>query len=274
MAAMIMGSVGRGGVNQSADARTVQTLLNNNRSLPLQKLTVDGAVGPKTIAAIEEFQRRVVKMHLPDGRVDPGGKTLKALDSSSGVVPYIPPAAPVGLISVRFSHGNKQPTGVTGLPGASNSTTLTRYESAVAITGGVTGNFRGSIYPDNMNIKGRINDGNYDIYLGFHKPGVPKSTDLVVRTNGFRAVLIVNANNSVPVTSNLSSKTTSSAIHIHNGYNTWVAGTPMSEGCLILHPADWSGFLTLFLNKFPDIADWTSGGERLGKKIGSVAVGV
>ncbi len=273
MAATIMGSVGRGGVNQLQDVRTVQTLLNNHRSLPLQKLVVDGLNGPNTMAAIEEFQRRVVKMALPDGRVDPNGKTLRALDSSPGATPFVPPAAPVGLISVTFSHGNKQPTGVTGLPGASNTTTSSRYESSVSVTGGVTGTLRGSIYPDNMDIKGRIKDGNYDIYLGFHKPGVPKSTDLVVRTNGFRAVLIVNANNSVPVISNVATKTTSTAIHIHNGYNGWVAGTPMSEGCLILHPADWSGFLTLFLNKFPNIADWTSGGERLGKKIGSLTVG-
>ena len=53
-------------------------------------------------------------------------------------------------------------------------------------------------------------------------------------------MLIVNENNSVPVIINEPTKTTSSAIHIHNGYNTWVAGTPMSEGCLILHPSDWT----------------------------------
>ncbi len=34
------------------------------------------------MAAIEEFQRRVVKMAVPDGRVDPGGKTIRALDST------------------------------------------------------------------------------------------------------------------------------------------------------------------------------------------------
>jgi hypothetical protein len=270
MAANLMGPVGRGGTNQPLDVRTVQTLLNNHRLPPLQKITVDGIIGPNTIAAIEEFQRRVVKMLLPDGRVDPGGKTLKALDSGAVATP----SPTVGLISVKFSHGNKQPTGVTGLPGASTMTTSTRYESTVAVSGGLTGNFRGSIYPDNMNVKGRLNDGTYDIYLGFHKPGVPQSSDLVVRTNGFRAVLVVNANNSVPVTSNLASKTTSTAIHIHNGYNSWVASTPMSEGCLILHPSDWPAFIKLFLDKFPNIQDWKSSGDRLGKKIGSVTVGV
>ena len=174
---------------------------------------------------------------------------------------------------MTFRHGSITPTGVTGLPGATDKTTATRYESKVTVSGGVTGSFKGSIYPDNMNVKGRIQDGSYDIYLGFHKPGTPKAEDLVVRTNGFRAVLIVNANNSVPVISNLATKTTSSAIHIHNGYNTWVASTPMSEGCLILHPADWSAFIKLFLTAYPNIADWTSAGERLGKKIGTVNVG-
>jgi hypothetical protein len=76
----------------------------------------------------------------------------------------------------------------------------------------------------------------------------------------------------VPVTSNLSAKTTSSYIHIHNGYFTWNAANPMSEGCLILHPSDWSAFITLFLNNFPSLADWTAKGGRLGKRIGTVTV--
>jgi hypothetical protein len=46
----------------------------------------------------------------------------------------------------------------------------------------------------------------------------------------------------------------------------------MSEGCLILHPSDWSAFITLFLNNFPSLADWTAKGRRLGKRIGTVTV--
>ena len=123
-----------------------------------------------------------------------------------------------------------------------------------------------------MNVKGRIKDGTYDIYLGFHHAGTPTEKDLVVRTNQFRAVLIVNANNSVPVISNSPTKVTASGIHIHNGYNHWVASTPMSEGCLILAPNDWAGFITLFLKGYPSLADWTAGGGRLGKKIGTLKV--
>jgi hypothetical protein len=173
---------------------------------------------------------------------------------------------------VTFRHQYKQPTGVTGLPGAEITTTATRYESLVTVSGGLSGAFKASIYPDNMDIKGRIKDGTYDIYLGFHKPGTPKQEDLVVRINNFRAVLVVNANGSVPVISNNPGKITSAGIHIHNGYNHWTAAVPMSEGCLILHPADWPNFIKLFLDAFPKLEDWSTDGTRLGKKIGTLRV--
>lgn len=74
-------SVGRGGVNNRADVQTVQSLINNNlgRLTPLAPLRIDGFVGPVTISAIEEFQRRVVKLPRPDGRVDPNGQTWRKL---------------------------------------------------------------------------------------------------------------------------------------------------------------------------------------------------
>ncbi|MGL4551090.1 MAG: peptidoglycan-binding domain-containing protein [Gemmataceae bacterium] len=259
-------------MNLSADVLAVQKLLNKNRPGPLRPIAEDGRIGPDTLGAIEEFQRRVVKMSNPDAKVDPNGATLRALNGGAPGAAPAPPRPPAGAVSVTFRHGGKKPTGVTGLPGAADHTTGTRYESSVTVSGGVSGTFRGSIYPDDMNVKGRLVDGTYDIYLGFHKPGDPKAADLVVRTNGFRAVLVVNANNNVPVASNLATKTTSNGIHIHNGYNTWNASAAMSEGCLILHPADWSEFLTLFLKAYPDLADWVAGGGRLGKKIGTVTV--
>ena len=68
----ITSSVGRGGRNfPPVDVMTVQYLLN---CVPMQhgganpELVVDGAVGPKTIAAIEKFQRGNVG--ACDGRVD------------------------------------------------------------------------------------------------------------------------------------------------------------------------------------------------------------
>lgn len=79
----IAGAVGRGGRNfPPVDVMTVQYLLNcvpAGQGGPSPELAVDGAAGPKTIAAIEKYQRSLGV--IPDGRVDPGGKTLRALQT-------------------------------------------------------------------------------------------------------------------------------------------------------------------------------------------------
>jgi hypothetical protein len=36
-------------------------------------------MSPRTIAAIEAFQRRVLNIHRPDGRIQPGDSTMVAL---------------------------------------------------------------------------------------------------------------------------------------------------------------------------------------------------
>lgn len=83
--ATISQSVGQGGVNRPADVRTIQQLLNRNlaRLTPLRALDEDSSIGPLTIAAIVEFQKRVVGMQNPDGRVDPNGRTLAALNGNA-----------------------------------------------------------------------------------------------------------------------------------------------------------------------------------------------
>lgn len=55
---------------------------------PLRVLTVDGIVGSATIRAIETFQSKAAGMKRPDGRVDPGGRTMTKLNqggSSAGL---------------------------------------------------------------------------------------------------------------------------------------------------------------------------------------------
>jgi hypothetical protein len=86
----ISGSVGRGGKNISADVLTVQKLLNKNIAAiaPVSALDEDGACGSLTIGAIEAFQRLVVKMARPDGRVDPGGRTLRVLNGERVVAAF------------------------------------------------------------------------------------------------------------------------------------------------------------------------------------------
>ena len=78
-------SVGRGGINQPSDVRLVQSLLNRFLTPQAEKLHIDGSIGPKTIAAIKEFQFAVVGNHHPDGRVDAGGKTLRYLSDTAKI---------------------------------------------------------------------------------------------------------------------------------------------------------------------------------------------
>ncbi len=75
----VSGSVGESGTNRRADVILIQQLLNETIVGLNEPLVVDGICGPKTISAILEYQRTVVGMNHPDGRVDPGGRTFRSL---------------------------------------------------------------------------------------------------------------------------------------------------------------------------------------------------
>jgi peptidoglycan hydrolase-like protein with peptidoglycan-binding domain len=80
MAKAIQGSVGKSGVNGSQSVLIIQYLLNcvpAGNGGPVTELAVDGIAGPKTIAAIERFQK--ANFGSSDGKVDSQGNTLKAL---------------------------------------------------------------------------------------------------------------------------------------------------------------------------------------------------
>lgn len=79
----ILSSVGRGGVNNASDVRVVQALLNKTIQDPSRQLSPSGSLDARTISAIEDFQRRVVGLVHVDGRVDPGGRTFRALSQSA-----------------------------------------------------------------------------------------------------------------------------------------------------------------------------------------------
>jgi hypothetical protein len=83
--------VGRGGKNLEDDVRQVQAALNRRMGI---KLDVDGRCGPATIAAIVEFQRALGQSR-PDGRVDPGRGTARALAASGKLPPPPPPPKPI-----------------------------------------------------------------------------------------------------------------------------------------------------------------------------------
>lgn len=82
----IVRSVGRGGVNLYNDVIIIQKLLNKQR-LPgvTGQLKYDGDAGKETITRIEIFQKHIVKMAKPDGRIDPGGKTMARLAGTTEI---------------------------------------------------------------------------------------------------------------------------------------------------------------------------------------------
>lgn len=83
----IVASVGHGGLNRTDDVRLVQELLNRHMQPPQPPLVVDGVMSPRTIAAIEAFQRRVLHIHRPDGRIQPGDPTMVALTRQTEQTP-------------------------------------------------------------------------------------------------------------------------------------------------------------------------------------------
>jgi hypothetical protein len=106
--AKITGSVGKGGRNLTTDVTRVQQLLNEHMaSLGLPSLIVDGANGPNTIGAIGRYQKLALGMRLPDGRVDPGGRTWKALIAGTAV--RTPPLQPhnISLSGAAWWHANQ-----------------------------------------------------------------------------------------------------------------------------------------------------------------------
>ena len=76
-------SVGINGHNMAPDVITVQELLDDvppAEGGPNPLLKVDGKCGPKTKAAIQQFQLKHFGWKLADGRVDPDGPTLATLN--------------------------------------------------------------------------------------------------------------------------------------------------------------------------------------------------
>jgi len=109
----ISGAVGKGPSvpNRSSDVMAVKALLNSysdqklRRCDPSQHLPVDSFVTPLLISRIEDFQRKVVGLQRPDGRVDPGGRTLRALNEQhwrSQMGTSVPPGY------TYFSHPDAQ----------------------------------------------------------------------------------------------------------------------------------------------------------------------
>ena len=88
-ASSLTGSVGRGGDNHRQDVVAVQ---NRLRFSGIETGVIDGVFGPRTAAAILEFQRHFLRQ--PDGLIEVGKKTAKELFSGSTEVVSVKLDAP------------------------------------------------------------------------------------------------------------------------------------------------------------------------------------
>lgn len=71
-------AVGALAPNRLNDVKTIQILVNFSTPPPMRLLDVDGICGRQTIDTIHAFQTRTMGMVDADGRVDRGGRTLRA----------------------------------------------------------------------------------------------------------------------------------------------------------------------------------------------------
>ena len=131
----IRASVGRGGRNETADVSAVQKRLNDLMNSPRIKLTVDGRSGPKTEAMIADFQKVVLGTPQPDGKVDPNGATIRALNDGSSEGKW----ARMSMAPVTGGPGPFPgiPPGNSGGPGGSRGQQLLQ-EAAAAQNSGIS----------------------------------------------------------------------------------------------------------------------------------------
>lgn len=77
----LSGSVGQSGRNAHDDVLLVQKQLNKNAHIVAEigRVPEDGTLDERTQRAITAFQRRIVRLSSPDGRIDPHGRTWRVL---------------------------------------------------------------------------------------------------------------------------------------------------------------------------------------------------
>ena len=73
-------SVGKNGINQPLDVEVIKKQLNGQMPLSNDRLVINGTCDPNTVDTIIDFQKSVLGFRQPDGRIDPDGKTLLALN--------------------------------------------------------------------------------------------------------------------------------------------------------------------------------------------------
>ena len=104
--ANLLGTVGRNGTNNRMDVILVQQLLNADLSLGKMQLAQDGIFGPKTLAALVEFQRRkgIAQTGLVASADSTWVRLCQGLTAVRTPVPQAPvPAAPTAAWPAKFT---------------------------------------------------------------------------------------------------------------------------------------------------------------------------
>ena len=128
----IAGSVGQGGRNTHDDVLLVQKMLNKNRHIvtTVGRVPEDGNLDDRTQRAIVAFQRAIVRLSSPDGRVDPNGRTWRILLGDS------PHAATVAFVQLPAEGENyylyENPDRVWGTPRTIESRPAARRRFSVS----------------------------------------------------------------------------------------------------------------------------------------------
>ena len=144
MTARLGGSVGRRAMNALDDVKIVQTLLGRHSRwlIPLRRPDATGICDPLTIASIERFQLRAMRLINPDGVVWPNGSTIAALnkpaidDAALAAHPAAAMSPSAGLKPVRGlvtfesegveSPGSPYHSRVLHVPGGASGVTIGR----------------------------------------------------------------------------------------------------------------------------------------------------
>lgn len=108
---VITASVGRGGANKPDDVSAIQYCLDQVPPVdggPNPPLKIDGVCGPKTTAAIQNFQLKHFGWPGADGRIDPGKQTIQKLNEKRQrwIQPHLPlsPGTDGWLLSNLLRH--------------------------------------------------------------------------------------------------------------------------------------------------------------------------
>ncbi len=153
MAVILTGSVGMGGKNNASDILAIQNLLNKwiNPKI-IANGVCNSTLDDPTVKAIKSFQSKFTSS--PDGRVDPGGGTLKRLNSEPFV--QLTQMSGLGYYSYGSDFSNRQwgtPNTIQALKDIAQQFKLNNPTAQIGI-GDISFQFGGQMSPHSTHKEG------------------------------------------------------------------------------------------------------------------------